>query len=293
MDTVLFLQSFASPALDRFFQLVTDLGSEGAYIVLLLSVYLALDARLGQRLGVFVLVTFFVNFHLKGLVGTPRPFELDPALGRTPEAVAGALGPGFPSAHAQSSLTFWGYAALWLRRRWFWALALALVALVSLSRLYLGVHVLADVLGGLALGALFLGLVRAAEPLWGRLQGVPKGARVALGVLAPLALMLLLPPPGLEPDLILGALAAFLTAPLLAPYAPPRALWQRLVAAAFGVALVFAALLLSSLLLPEALKRDPLGGFARYLVIGYAGLLLVPALVSWVWPRVKVVRAAD
>jgi hypothetical protein len=153
--------------------------------------------------------------------------------------------------------------------------------------------VLADVLGGLALGALFLGLVRAAEPLWERLKGVPKGARVALGVLAPLALMLLLPPPGLEPDLILGALAAFLTAPLLAPYAPPRALWQRLVAAAFGVALVFAALLLSSLLLPEALKRDPLGGFARYLVIGYAGLLLVPALVSRVWPRVKVVRAAD
>jgi membrane-associated phospholipid phosphatase len=292
VDTVLFLQSFASPALDCFFQLVTDLGSEAAYIVLLLSVYLALDARLGQRLGIFVLVTFFLNFHLKGLFGTPRPFELDPTLSRTPEAVAGVLGAGFPSAHAQSSLTFWVYAAMWLRRLWFWALALALVALISLSRLYLGVHVPADMLGGLALGALFLGFVRAAEPLWRRLGSLSTGVRVALGVLVPLALMLL-PPPGLEPDLILGALAAFVTAPLLAPYAPPEALWQRLIAAALGAALVFAALLLSSALLPEAVKRDPVGGFVRYLVIGYVGVLLVPYLVGRAWPRVKVVRAAD
>lgn len=293
MDTVVFLQSFASPALDRLFQLITDLGSQRAYIVLLLSVYLAVDARLGQRLGIFVLLSFFLNFHLKGIVDAPRPFQLDLALGRTPEAVATGVGPGFPSAHAQSSLTFWGYAALWLRRPWFWVLALALVSLISLSRLYLGVHLPVDVLGGLAIGALFLILVSAAEPLWERLRRLSKAVRVALGLLVPLALMLLLPPPGEEPDLILGALAAFLTAPLLVPYAPPKALWRRLLAALVGIVSVFAALTLSSLLLPEAFKRDPLGGFVRYLAIGYVGALLVPYLVGRVWPRVKVVRAAD
>ncbi len=283
METVLFLQQFASPTLDRAFQLITDLGSERAYIVLLLSVYLALNARLGQRLGVFVLFGFYLNFHLKGLVDAPRPFQIDPALGRTPEAVATGVGPGFPSAHAQSSLTFWGYAALWLRRTWFWVMALVLIALISLSRLYLGLHLPIDVLGGLVIGTLFLALVSAAEPLWKRLKELAKTARVALGLLLPLALMLLLPPPGQEPDLILGALAAFLTAPLLVAYRPPEALWRRLLVALVGIALVFAALSLSSLLLPEAVKRDPVGGFVRYLFIGYVGVLLVPYLAQRLW----------
>ncbi len=294
METVLFLQQFASPTLDRAFQLITDLGSERAYIVLLLSVYLALDARLGRRLGVFVLFGFYLNFHLKGLVDAPRPFQIDPALGRTPEAVATGVGPGFPSAHAQSSLTFWGYAALWLRRTWVWVIALVLIALISLSRLYLGLHLPIDVLGGLVIGALFLALVSAAEPLWKSLKELPKTARVALGLLLPLALMLLLPPPGQEPDLILGALAAFLTAPLLVPYRPPEALWRRLLVALVGIVLVFAALSLSSLLLPEAVKRDPVGGFVRYLLIGYVGVLLVPYLAQRLWrPLAERARAAD
>ena len=49
MSVILFLQSYASPALDRFAQLVSDLGSTEAYIVLLLTIYLGFDARIGRR----------------------------------------------------------------------------------------------------------------------------------------------------------------------------------------------------------------------------------------------------
>ncbi len=275
MDTIFYLQQFASPTLDYAFQSLTDLGGTQAYIILLLGVYLALDARLGQRLGLFVLVGFFLNFHLKGLVGTERPFVIDPAVARTPDAVAES-GPGFPSGHAQLSLTFWGYAAWWLRRRLFWVVAFTVVALISLSRLYLGMHFLVDVVGGLAIGAVYTAAAAFAEPFWVSLRSTSVPLRAAVGFLAPLVLLLVLPPPGLEVSLIMGALAAFGSAPLLMPYTPPKGLWQRLLVAVIGIALVFAALSASSLILGEAVKRSDLGGFFRYVVIAYLGLYLTP-----------------
>lgn len=279
METIHFLQSFASPTLDTFFRLVTELGSSRVYIALLLVLYLAIDARLGQRVGAYLLFGFYLNFHLKGLVGTGRPFLLEPEVGRTPEAIP-TSGPGFPSAHAQSALTFWGYTAWWLKRRWFWVLAVLVVGLISLSRLYLGMHFPVDILGGLAIGALYTFVLAFAEPLWVSLSRISRNARALAGVLVPLALLLVLPPPGLEADLLMGGMAAFLSAPLLLPYKPPRALWRRVVVALLGLVLVFGALIASSVLLPEVWKRQLLVGFLRYLLLGYVGLYLVPLLAQ-------------
>lgn len=293
METITFLQGFASPALDAFFQLVTRLGNTNAYIVLLLTVYLVVDSRFGQRLGILVLVSYYLNFHLKGLLETARPFELNPALGRTPEARIVESGPGFPSAHAQISLTFWGYLAWRLKWPWFWVLAALVITLVSVSRMYLGLHFPVDVLGGLVVGLLGTAVMAVAEPLWLEVRHISKGVRLTLGFLVPLLLMLLLPPPGQEPDLITGALAAFCTAPLLIPYKPPRALWARLGIAFVAIVLVFAALSASSLLLPEAVKRNPLGGFIRYLLLSYIGLLATPWLAQRFGRDLVRTRATD
>lgn len=279
METIHFLQSFASPTLDAFFRGVTALGSARAYIALLLVVYLAVDARLGQRVGTYLLFGFYLNFHLKGLVGTGRPFLLEPDVGRTPEATP-MSGPGFPSGHAQLALTFWGYTAWWLGRRWFWVLALLLVTLISLSRLYLGMHFLIDIVGGLAIGALYTAVLAFAEPLWTGLSRISRNMRALVGVLVPLGLLLVFPPPGLEVDLILGGMAAFLSAPLLRPYTPPAALWRKVVVALMGLLLVFGVLTASSILLLEAWKRELLVGFVRYLLLGYVGLYLVPLLAQ-------------
>lgn len=279
METITFIQQFASPTLDLFFRSLSDLGGTQAYIILLLSAYLALDARLGQRLGIFVLVGFYLNFHLKGLVGTERPFLIDPEVARTPEAVP-TSGPGFPSGHAQLSVTFWGYAAWWLQRRWCWVLALLVIALISLSRLYLGMHFLVDVVGGLVIGVGYTAAAAFAEPFWTGLKRTPKALRVAAGFLTPLVLLLFLPPPGLEASLVLGALAAFGSAPLLLPYTPPKGLAPRLLVALVGIVLVFAALSASSLLLSEAVKENPFGGFFRYVFIAYIGLYLTPWLAQ-------------
>ena len=279
METITALQQFASPTLDHFFRSMSALGGTRAYIILLLGAYLALDARLGQRLGIFVLVGFYLNFHLKGLVGTERPFLLEPSVARTPDAVP-TSGPGFPSGHAQLSLTFWGYAAWWLRWPWFWVLAVLIVTLISLSRLYLGMHFPVDVIGGLVIGAVYTATAAFAEPFWESLREVSVPLRAAVGFFLPLALLLMLPPPGLEVSLIMGALAAFGSAPLLLPYTPPKPLWARLLVALFGITLAFAALSASSLLLSETVKRSALGGFFRYAVIAYLALYLTPWLAQ-------------
>jgi membrane-associated phospholipid phosphatase len=292
LETIAFLQRFAAPALDSIMLMITNLGDEQAYIAMLVIIYLAISPTWGRRVGIALMLSFFLNFHLKGIVDTPRPFDVDPDVARGEAAVATAPGAGFPSGHAQGAATFWGYLAVQVRRPMFWVLAVVVVALVSLSRIYLGLHVPADVLGGLAIAAVLVAVaygVQRVLPAWlarsGRLAALERSARawprlpllVAAGVLVPLALHLTLPVD--NSALLMGGLAAFLTAPLLIRHHLPAELARRVAAAAVGLVLVFAVLLGSSVLLPEAVKLDPLGGFARFLLLGYVGLALTPYLL--------------
>lgn len=280
MDSIAFLQQFASPALDRVMLVITDLGDEQAYIALLVIIYLAVSPVWGRRVGIALMLSFFLNFHLKGIVDTARPFELDPDVARGEEAVATAPGAGFPSGHAQGAATFWGYLALQVRRPGFWVLAVAVVALISLSRIYLGVHLPVDIAGGLAVAAAVVAAAYVVQRYGARFvrpRQLPLPLLVALGLLVPLALHLGLPVD--DSALLMGGLAAFLTAPLLIRHRVPAAVGRRVVAAAVGLVLVFAVLLGSSLLLPEAVKEDAFGAFARFLLLGYVGLALTPYLL--------------
>src|SRR5690606_33585059 len=91
--------------------------------------------------------------------------------------------PGFPSGHAQRSSTLWTSLALAYGSRPLGWLAAILIPLICLSRLYLGVHYLADILGGLALGfglvALFFTGYRRG---WGNRW--PVGVKALLIILA-------------------------------------------------------------------------------------------------------------
>ena len=96
------------------------------------------------------------NAVLKAVVHRGRPEFADP--------VAKAGGYSFPSGHAMAALTLYGALGYVIasrvegtRRRAGWVgLALAVVVLVGVSRLYLGVHYLSDVLAGYAAGAAWL-----------------------------------------------------------------------------------------------------------------------------------------
>ena len=112
------------------------------------------------RVALLMALSSVLNQTLKALLQQPRPFHLDPTLKQSE-----AIGYGLPSGHAQASVVQWGSLAAWFRRQWVWSVAVALVFLVGLSRVYLGVHFPTDVLAGWAIGA---ALVAFFFRGWGR-----------------------------------------------------------------------------------------------------------------------------
>ncbi|GAC1410619.1 MAG: hypothetical protein NVSMB57_04530 [Actinomycetota bacterium] len=110
---------------------------------------------------------------VKIVISRPRP---------TVHALVKASGYGFPSGHATMSAAFYGALALviarslrsWPRVVATWAVAVVLIALIGFSRLYLGVHYLTDVLGGFALGLMWLVVMVVAVGLWTRARTTEK-----------------------------------------------------------------------------------------------------------------------
>jgi membrane-associated phospholipid phosphatase len=274
VEIIAFLQSFASPFLDSLMLRITQLGSEQVYIAFLVAIFLGVDAKIGRRLGIFLLISFYLNQQLKILMDTPRPFILDPTIARSQAAIDSAGGGAFPSGHAQGATTFWGLAAFYFRRRWLWWLAAVMIVLVSISRLYLGVHWIVDVFGGIIIGIAVIGLTMLVDTFVTNALRIPWWVILILGIAVPLALNIFVPSP--ESGLLTGAFAAYMTAPLLLEHRPPKQLWKRITLSLLGVILVFAFLLGSSILLPEEFKRHPVGSFVRYLLLGYVGLLVTP-----------------
>jgi membrane-associated phospholipid phosphatase len=145
------LQSF-SPALDMPFKVITFGGEELFFMVFLPLIYWSVDRSTGGRLLVFFLLSAWVNSALKSLAADLRPYQYDNRV----KAVQRVSGWGFPSGHTQLSATVWGYLAVTFRRRWLSAVAVVVMVLVPLSRLYLGVHDLPDLVGGYAIGFVLL-----------------------------------------------------------------------------------------------------------------------------------------
>lgn len=201
VDVVVWFQQF-SPALDVFFELITELGTQAGYMALVPLVYWCLDKPLGLRLSFLLPISHYINVTLKAWFDTPRPYEYAPN-----RVIAIKTEPtrGLPSNHAQTTSVMWGYMAFWVRRRWLWVLSGLLVLLVGLSRLYLGVHFPTDVLGGWLLGLLLLPLFGWLEPQasqWLRVRPLS----FQLGASALVSLALFGPRPGENEAKLAGTL---------------------------------------------------------------------------------------
>lgn len=170
------------PALVPVLELLTQLGDAWFVMVAVAAVYWVgprydlLTARDAARYAAVGLAAFGAIVALKGVFALPRP----PA----GVALVHADGHGFPSGHATAAAALYGgAAALFARpaRRARWLLAGGLVAVVSATRLLLGVHYLVDVLAGALVGALVVACVLA---LTRHRQSLGFLAAAALGVCA-------------------------------------------------------------------------------------------------------------
>jgi undecaprenyl-diphosphatase len=123
--------------------------------------------RRGALLVVVTLVgAWLLDTGLKTLFARARPdafFDYYPA----PRSFS------FPSGHALFAVCFFGGVAVLLSHRlqsrlaWIlvWAVALALIILIGVSRVYLGVHYPTDVIGGFAVGIIWVASVALGDRL--------------------------------------------------------------------------------------------------------------------------------
>jgi membrane-associated phospholipid phosphatase len=133
-------------------QAITWLGTPGFYVLLIPVCCWCADARLGLRLAIWLMGSIWVNEVAKVALQHPRLFWLTPQV----RALDAEGSYGLPSGHAQHSVILWGILAFESRRRWVWLPAGALIALIGVSRVYLGVHFPSDVLAGWLVGLLIL-----------------------------------------------------------------------------------------------------------------------------------------
>jgi len=139
-----------SDLLTPVFKAFTALGYGGFLLLFVPVGYWILNKNIFARVGLWLLLSFLLNMYLKNLFQDPRPdpmYQLDPLVGRSY---------GFPSGHAQTAIVFWFWIAWEARKTWIWILSSILVAGICFSRLYLGVHDMGDVLGGIGIGLLSL-----------------------------------------------------------------------------------------------------------------------------------------
>jgi membrane-associated phospholipid phosphatase len=159
IDVVLWFQQF-SPALDAPFRWLTFLGDQEFFMLMLPLVYWCIDRKAGSRLIFLFLLSAAFNQVAKDLLAQPRPFEYDSRVRKLTDASGG----GLPSGHTQGAVVFWGFMALYWRRPWICAAAVALMVGIPLSRVYLGVHFPTDLLGGYVIGGLLLWLFTVLGP---------------------------------------------------------------------------------------------------------------------------------
>ena len=139
------------PQLEGFFTFITSLGEEEFYLILLPLTYWCWNKQVGKFLGYVFLVANGVNGMGKHLLRGPRPFWLDSSL-----MLREAGGYGVPSGHTQLTTVIYGFLAGWFKRAWIFALAAFLVVAMALSRVYLGVHFVHDVVAGFLIGLIIL-----------------------------------------------------------------------------------------------------------------------------------------
>ena len=136
-----------------FWKILSFLGSEEFYLLIMPALLWCVNARLGLRVGVLFLLSANLNGALKLFFHAPRPAWQDAKI----IAHAFEASFGFPSGHAQNAVGVWGLLAAKSKKPLIWGAALVLCVFIGLSRLVLNVHFPGDVLGGWLFGALLLG----------------------------------------------------------------------------------------------------------------------------------------
>ncbi len=170
-------------------KLFTFLGNAEFYLIVAPAILWCIDASLGLRVGLFLMVNGMVNSALKVAFHEPRPYWYTnqvKVLGSAENSF------GAPSGHAQNAVVVWGALADRIKTRSAWVIAVILMAMIGLSRIYLAVHFPHDVLLGWVFGIIMLWLfLKLEKPIVNWLAQRTTAIKLVLAFLFSLFLILI------------------------------------------------------------------------------------------------------
>jgi len=287
IEVIVWVQSHSTPFWDAFFKVVTFLGNEEFYLLLLPLIYWCVNKRIGISLGYVSLLSAWVNSLVKHLFKIPRPWTFDSRV----RALVEATGPSFPSGHSQGAMVNLGYLAYRFRKPVLWVLVGLAILGVGLSRIVLGVHFPQDVLGGWLIGLVVLVIYIWAEAPVGRwIAGQKTAVQVVLAVGVPVLLIFLHPSDmaGIYPaeaaitpmSAMVGFGLGLIMERKWVGFRVDGAWWRRGLRFLVGLLLVAIFYIGLKLILPEGMAYGLEAGlrFVRYVLVGWAATFLAPWL---------------
>jgi len=176
IEPILWLQSFESPILTTLMATVSSLGYSVVYGTLIIVLVFGFNFKKGLFLFLLMFIGGILTHGLKSGLKLPRPSDIDIRINEPNRAASqklvemggadsfwslpssGAMAAvkiqndwsyGFPSGHVSAAAVFFLGLFFFFRKKGMLLFALSWVLLMALSRMYLGRHFVADVLGGI------------------------------------------------------------------------------------------------------------------------------------------------
>ncbi len=137
------------PLFDNVFLLITQLGEDHVFTALIALAYWCISKEAAVIIAYVLILSGYLHYFLKMALRMERPPSIYRIVGKED------ISYGFPSGHTQNVATFWSWVWLKIRKSWIAFISIIIIFLVGLSRIYLGVHYLGDVIGGIIIGVLF------------------------------------------------------------------------------------------------------------------------------------------
>ncbi|BAZ09074.1 putative membrane-associated phospholipid phosphatase [Calothrix sp. NIES-4071] len=148
VEPIIFIQRFFGESWSWFFKTVTELGDVEGVALVFAMVFWIYGRRLAWCLIGAVVFVISVNLLIGSIIDVPRPNHPEIKVYRELNLSS------FPSGHTGTATIFWGMLTTLTHVPL--VITVLVVVLVMLSRLYLGVHYLGDVIGGLIIGLILL-----------------------------------------------------------------------------------------------------------------------------------------
>lgn len=309
-EPVLWMQSFASPALTWLMGWATQLGYTPVYVGLVLLLAFAVRLRPALAILLALLLAGIATHGLKSGIAFPRPSHVEESVTRPGKSLPLPVAPrsaatgfwslptaearaefrarpgssyGFPSGHVSAAAAFCLGLATFFRWRAALVLAITWPLLMGASRVFLGRHFLADVIGGWVVGVLAVVSARLLLRWWEGTAELPQRrhrinlAAVGAIVIAGVSIAL----PWLDPENAGRLLGLILAYALLesAGFPSDAGVWYRRAARFLGAVLIY---LVVSRALDRVLEAAALDGHRLAVLVG-AALTVAITLVGSVF----------